>query len=232
MYFPLIFLLPCLASGLPTRSLSIGISSKNGTIDATLKVGGSTTTTSTLPSVDFGDSAKFQSEALSLHNSARKRHDAAELKWDAALEDLARITAGGCKCGFDGCSLDGSPADSRDNTNELVARNPSSLSSAFNTWYNQSTSYSFATGASLNGADTSAFTQLVWKDTSSVGCAAKQCRPLQRKNQSKNFPTLKDLLDLEKKTDGVWFVVCEYRSKGNVEGRFVENVKPSGAEEI
>lgn len=54
------------------------------------------------------------------------------------------------------------------------------------------------------------YTQLVWKNTTSVGCGATQC--------SNDGP------------NGVkgWFLVCEYSPRGNVVGAFSENVGKPG----
>jgi hypothetical protein len=56
-------------------------------------------------------------------------------------------------------------------------------------------SYSEATGH---------FTQLVWKNTTSMGCARKECN----------------------KDDAPgWYVACEYWPRGNVVGQFKDNVQ-------
>lgn len=54
------------------------------------------------------------------------------------------------------------------------------------------------------------FTQLVWKNTDSVGCGAAHCN-----NEA---------------TGGAkgWFMVCEYTPRGNVIGQFRDNVRKPG----
>ena len=53
------------------------------------------------------------------------------------------------------------------------------------------------------------FTQMVWRATTSMGCARVNCLPLG---------------GVDGVTVPLAFVVCQYMPGGNVEGRFVENV--------
>lgn len=59
--------------------------------------------------------------------------------------------------------------------------------------------------------ETGHFSQLVWRETTSVGCARFEC----------NGETADG--DEENAAPG-WYVVCEYYPPGNVQGRFDENV--------
>jgi len=68
-------------------------------------------------------------------------------------------------------------------------------------WYDEVKIYDFKkpTGFSM---DTGHFTQLVWLDTTQVGCGMVQC-----------------------KGNDIW--VCQYETPGNWEGQFREKVLPS-----
>ena len=72
-------------------------------------------------------------------------------------------------------------------------------------WADEREKYDFASGEFDTA--TGHFTQLVWKDTKSVGCARKECNG-----------------DDENDAPG-WFLVCEYFPGGNVIGQFRENVQ-------
>lgn len=68
-------------------------------------------------------------------------------------------------------------------------------------WGNERAKYDFDGSQAKFGEDTGHFTQLVWKDTTDVGCAARWC---QGWNAGR----------------GGWYLVCEYWPRGNVVGEF------------
>jgi hypothetical protein len=59
------------------------------------------------------------------------------------------------------------------------------------------------------------FTQMVWKDTQRIGCAAVDCGP-------GGLAGAENLGD----GNGVQYVVCHYSRRGNTHGQFLENVLP------
>lgn len=65
-------------------------------------------------------------------------------------------------------------------------------------------------GKAKFGEKTGHFTQLVWQNTTKVGCGAVECN-----NDAKNGAK-------------GWFVVCEYDPAGNVIGEFEANVRKAG----
>ncbi|QRN92792.1 hypothetical protein JRI60_26645 [Archangium violaceum] len=74
---------------------------------------------------------------------------------------------------------------------------------ATKSWYDEVSRYNFANGGFT--AATGHFTQLVWKSTTSVGCAVYN---------------LKGSRWLET------YVVCNYQPSGNYQGQFPQNVLP------
>lgn len=76
---------------------------------------------------------------------------------------------------------------------------------------------SFALANYYPSTATGHFTQLVWKNTTQVGCSRKECNAGQQGGHG-DAPG--------------WYVVCEYAPAGNVIGAFVDNVQEqTGGEE-
>ena len=75
---------------------------------------------------------------------------------------------------------------------------------AIDAWAAEANAYNF--GRAEFSESTGHFTQLVWKNTDSVGCGAANCDN-----------------DADNGAHG-WFMVCEYTPRGNVVGRFERNV--------
>ena len=92
------------------------------------------------------------------------------------------------------------------------------MTDAVDGWGDERTKYDFKHGAFSEA--TGHFTQLVWKASTSVGCARMDCEGKGGTAQG-------------------WFVVCEYWPAGNVEGEFgaevqreVETVTVKGPKEV
>lgn len=68
-------------------------------------------------------------------------------------------------------------------------------------WYNEIENYDFETGSKIRGM-IGHFTQMVWKDTKSVGCGLA----LTSNNRA--------------------YITCNYHPAGNIRGRYISNVLP------
>ncbi|EPE30381.1 PR-1-like protein [Glarea lozoyensis ATCC 20868] len=151
----------------------------------------------------FSDS-NFKSQMLATHNYFRKQHSASDLTWNDNLADQSKEWAKGCKFAHSGMPGGG----------ENIAAGYDSVGKVVDGWGLERKSFNFNGGGFDMG--TGHFTQVVWKGTSSVGCAAQAC------DNGFNPPLDPSM--------GKWFVVCRYADAGNMEGAFGDNVKPGGGD--
>jgi len=137
-------------------------------------------------------------QILDAHNRYRAQHCAAPLSWSPKLEQVAArwaqsLVDQGCKFGHSGGQYGENLAAGTSGTldgNAVAAM-----------WYDEIKEYSFDRGGfSMN---TGHFTQVVWRDTTEMGCAKATCRGMD-----------------------IW--VCNYNPAGNVDGDYRANVKPRG----
>ncbi|KAL8662072.1 MAG: hypothetical protein Q9202_005046 [Teloschistes flavicans] len=156
---------------------------------ATLAIAVSTVTVTsaksapTSPSISYTNDDNFRSSCLNSTNTFRHQHNATALTWNTTLATAASVLAGACKFKHSG-GPDG----------ENIAAGYQNVTATVEGWGNERAKYNFAHGGF--GENTGHFTQLVWKATSTVGCARKQCETIG------------------------WFVVCEYWPPGNVQGAY------------
>ncbi|KAL8690536.1 MAG: hypothetical protein Q9218_004034 [Villophora microphyllina] len=143
-------------------------------------------TTTTSPSYTNDDS--FRTSCLNSTNTFRRQHNATTLTWNTTLAITASSLA--TRCEFE---HSGGPAG------ENIAAGYQNVTAAIDGWGNERAKYNFGKGGF--GENTGHFTQLVWKATSTVGCARKECEKIG------------------------WFVVCEYWPPGNVQGAYKEQVQ-------
>jgi len=134
--------------------------------------------------------------ALAEHNRLRAKHQAGPLTWDSGLARQAQTWVNKCKWGH-------SPHSIRRGAGENMAMSMGMrFSAAADTkrWYDElhNPGYRYGSGFSMG---TGHFTQVVWRSTKKLGCAAKKC------GQRTYF-------------------CCQYYPPGNVQGRFPANVKP------
>ena len=161
------------------------------------------------------DTSKINSVLLSQHNKYRKMHGVPELILDNELIKLASDYSAALAYKEDKYAV--SPSGSQNKKKENLGENIYTCTSILkpycydiestkpvDEWYNEIKYYNFSEpGFSL---DTARFTQLIWKETTKMGCGA----------------SVKD--------DGVTFkVVCNYYKPGNVinKKKFEENVLPN-----
>ena len=131
------------------------------------------------------------------HNRMRAKHCAQAVSWSPKLAEAAQRWANslrdqGCKFGHSGGRYG----------ENLAAGTAGTLdgSSVTAMWYDEIKDYSFGNGGfSMN---TGHFTQVVWRDSRSIGCGKATCR-------------------------GMDIYVCNYDPPGNVEGEYRSNVLPT-----
>ncbi|KAI9772290.1 MAG: hypothetical protein M1840_001039 [Geoglossum simile] len=139
----------------------------------------------------YTDDGRFRAAILDTHNLFRKAHNATVLDWNGTLAKFGAHWTNACQF-----------THSHGPYGENLAKGYPNASAAVQGWGDERAKYDFAK-AKFSDA-TGHFTQLVWKDTKTVGCGRKQCG-------SSTSPS--------------WYVVCEYYPRGNVVGYFTQNVQ-------
>ncbi|KAG4440879.1 hypothetical protein IFR05_003629 [Cadophora sp. M221] len=145
----------------------------------------------------FADNAQFQKQVVDDHNWYRNQYSANPLKWSNQLAMSSNDWVNKCRWGH----------SIHPGVGENIALGYSKVLDAINSWASERVNYNFNSPGF--GLGTGHFTQMVWKTTTEVGCAKKQC---QIQGFSNGNPT--------------WYLVCQYQSPGNVvnAGQFEENV--------
>lgn len=172
---------------------------QQATFIGTTRTGKDTTSTHTRTTVvqrptDNIDLSDFASSMLAEHNAKRELHqNTPDLTWSQSLADYAQNYADNYDCS-------GNLVHSGGPHGENLAVGYGTTG-AVDAWYNEIDNYDYSNpGFSSNSGH---FTQLVWKNTQSVGCGVKAC-------------------------GGVWgdYVICSYDPAGNVAGKYADNVQP------
>ncbi|KAJ9130758.1 Cell wall protein PRY3 [Pleurostoma richardsiae] len=137
----------------------------------------------------FVSESLFTSAILNSTNFFRTEHNASAVRWNHTLETFASDYLDGAGCDF---------AHSGGPYGENLAIGCSDAAGCVDAWGDEREEYDF--GDPGFSEDTGHFTQLVWKNTTTVGCGRRLCG-----------------------TSG-WYLVCEYWPRGNVIGEFKEEV--------
>lgn len=147
------------------------------------------------PSPSYTDPAKFRDAILNSTNTYRLQHNATTLTWNTSLASIANNWSS--KCAW---SHSGGP------TGENLAKGYANVTAAVDAWGDEQAGYNYKDPGFSES--TGHFTQLVWRNTTTVGCAATDCNG-------------KDDID-------GFILVCEYWPAGNVVdmGQFQANVLP------
>lgn len=132
----------------------------------------------------------FAAMCLEEHNKFRAIHNAPPVTWNNSLANYAVTWMNQVDC-----ELYHSPAPFGEN----LSHNWPNPKESIGHWYNEKALYAYNNPVFSHG--TSHFTQLVWKSTTAIGCATRNCP----------------------KGD---FLVCEYYPAGNADGEFTRNVTP------
>ncbi|KGU35780.1 hypothetical protein MGM_00786 [Candida albicans P75063] len=138
-----------------------------------------------------GIDASFASEILDAHNKYRAQHKVGDLSWDVDTYNYAKNNADNYDCS-------GVLTHTHGKFGENLAAGFKDGASTVAAWVDEPISYSDASFVYNH------FTQVIWKGSTKVGCAYKDCR----------------------KSNWGLYVVCEYDPYGNVIGQGSKNVFP------
>lgn len=146
----------------------------------------------------FADAALFTSAILNSTNVFRSQHNASAVTWNTTLAAfassyLASMGAASTESG-DECDF----AHSGGPYGENLALGCSEVTGCVDLWGDEREKFDYDDPDFSE--ETGHFTQLVWKNTTAVGCGSRLCG-----------------------TRG-WYLVCEYWPRGNVLGQFGEQV--------
>ncbi|SCV04235.1 LAMI_0H14488g1_1 [Lachancea mirantina] len=148
---------------------------------------------STASQVQNSDSAttNFQDEILDVHNFLRQKHNSPPLQWSAKLQNYAQNYADQYNC-------NGILKHSGAPYGENIALGFNTTAALY-AWYDEIKVYNFDNPGFSE--QTGHFTQLVWKNTSQVGCGKIYCGSYYGQ-----------------------YTICNYYSPGNVAGQYRQNV--------
>jgi pathogenesis-related protein 1 len=143
-------------------------------------------------------SSSEEKSLLEAHNRLRAKHCAPPLSWSPKVAASAQKWANTLR--DRGCMLGHSGGQYGEN---LAAGTEGAMDAAqvVGMWYEEIKRYSFRRGGF--SMKTGHFTQVVWRETTQVGCGHSRCNGLD-----------------------VW--ICQYDPPGNVEGQYRQNVLPVG----
>lgn len=138
------------------------------------------------------NSDPFTNEILSAHNVKRAAHGVAPLSWSQELYSYAQKVANAYDCS-------GNLKHTSSPYGENLGVGYSSAQSVVNAWYSEGKNYNYQTATKFDH-----FTQVIWKSTTQLGCAYKDC-------SAKGWGM---------------YVICNYKEVGNVKGQGRQNVLP------
>jgi uncharacterized protein YkwD len=174
------------------------------------------------PNLSLDDS--YDTVMLAYHNIHRANHSVSALEWDDELAGYAENTANGCVFEHDmdqGKGGYGQNLASWGATSDIDGlKNKAAAGGITNQWYDSEMSNWAFYGQDNPPEDMNIdlyghFTQVVWKDSTKVGCATVKCPA----GTVLSFPS--------------WYTVCNYNPPGNFGGRYGNNVlKPEGAKRV
>jgi uncharacterized protein YkwD len=128
----------------------------------------------------YNSPSQFKDTVLTIHNRVRYQHNAKPLAWNHSLVESSNQWASKCIW-----------RHSHSGTGENLSLRYPNATDAVEVWANERKIYDFAS-PNVRTHKVGHFTQMVWKDTRSIGCAAVGCAALQG-----------------------WYTVCQYWPPGN-----------------
>lgn len=161
----------------PSTLISKTVSSSSASSTSTSSTGG-------------GDDDDFKNNILDAHNKKRSQHGVLKLSWDEDAYQYAKDYANKYDCSGDLQHSGGS-------FGENLAVGYKDGSSAVDAWYDEGKNYDYSSASSFDH-----FTQVIWKSTTKVGCAYKDC-------SSENWGK---------------YIVCSYDPAGNIVGKGKANL--------
>ncbi|KAJ5291701.1 PR-1-like protein [Penicillium angulare] len=186
-------------------TLTVYLSSPTLLPTATTTFDSSTSSTSstiaTSAGTDYPWQGSYQDKVIYSHNIHRMNHSVPNLLWNKTLADAAYSWGARCQFRHNTSLLRGGYGQN------LAASSPTASISIHisDYWYNNEMKIFAPYYGWPNPGESSSghFSQIVWKDTASVGCATVNCR----------YSNL-----------GMWYTVCNYYPPGNWGGEYGENV--------
>ncbi|KAF6063029.1 Cysteine-rich secretory family protein [Candida albicans] len=139
---------------------------------------------------DDSQLSSFSRQILEAHNIKRASHGVNPLTWSNELYNYANKVASSYDCS-------GNLRHTSGPYGENLALGYSSGANAVSAWYSEG--FNFGGAGKLNH-----FTQVVWKSTTQLGCAYKDCRA---------------------KGWGL-YIICNYQKPGNIIGQELANILP------
>ncbi|KAI9158977.1 Protein PRY2 [Paramyrothecium foliicola] len=139
---------------------------------------------------EFVDDDTFTSAILNSTNTFRTQHNASDLSWNDTLAEFAVDYLEEADCEFE---HSGGPYG------ENLAIGYPNTTASIEAWGNERDKYDF--GDAEFDEETGHFTQLVWKNTTDVGCGRRLCG------------------------ERGWYLACEYWPRGNVAEQFEAEVE-------
>ncbi|KAH9860315.1 hypothetical protein J1614_011645 [Plenodomus biglobosus] len=153
-------------------------------------------------SAEYTDDTRFRAAVLDVTNTYRKQHNATAVEWNSTLADYAASWGEDCEFKHSGGPY-----------GENLAAGYANVTDSIVGWGEEREQYNFDGGEF--SSSTGHFTQLVWKNTTQVGCSRTECNAGQQGGDG-DAPG--------------WYLVCEYSPAGNVIGAFVDNVQEAVSE--
>jgi hypothetical protein len=214
-------LFPTTVQPCPDGEAAIGLTGREGKhvnaaglICDTFKVRGAGTASTTPTPTPTGspcDAAPAELKVICTeHNRVRANHCVGPLTWTSTLETDATTSAGRCPKSHNNAELQ----SQKENENLFwsSSRTGSHAQEAFDSWYGEKKNYQFDKPVLVfdekegRGPPNGHFTQVVWKDSASIGCAVKVC------------------------TDGT-YISCRYQPPGNWNAHVPSDYIKSGVDQ-
>ena len=139
-----------------------------------------------------------ENEFLNAHNAYRQKHCVFAMSWSTKLAAAAQSYANKCK--FEHDEKRGQVGENLSASWGMPTRTPQNVVDG---WYGEINDYHFDAPTCCESPKVGHFTQVVWQNTTQVGCAVASCPPPPPPNKDDY--------------NGPWqLVVCRYSPSGNV----------------